>query len=47
MIEKKEEEKAWRPLKFETVEALKEKIDSYFESCYIWDKKIKPFTITW
>jgi len=41
----------WRPLKFNSVEELQNKIDLYFESCFTeeeWKKKkIKPFTILW
>lgn len=42
----------WRPLKFQSVKELQDKIDSYYQSCYEiseeWvKKKIKPFTITW
>lgn len=40
-----------RPLKFKSVEELQNKIDAYFNSCFIeekWNKKkIKPFTILW
>lgn len=45
-------ENQWgRPLKFKSVKELQNKIDAYFNSCFIqkkWNrKKIKPFTILW
>jgi len=51
MSNNQEENKRWRPLKFKSVEELQNKIDEYFDSCFIYEewnkKKIKPFTITW
>ena len=47
-----EEKKTGRPAKFETIEALQNAIDKYFDSCFDMDvetgKKIQvePFTIT-
>jgi hypothetical protein len=38
-----EKRKVGRPLKFETVEMLQEKIDAYFNEC---DEKEEPYTIT-